>query len=134
MPDNSATSVTPQTVPKTPGPAREAPVPSVLTGPDRTEPALPDNRSLGKMIIGYRVQIHSFRGRTAAIEAQQQVRERVKELPIEVHLEEEASYYKVRVGDFTSRSDADRLARILKTQKGYPDVWVVKTRVYASGQ
>jgi hypothetical protein len=84
--------------------------------------------------LGYRVQIHSIRGRVAAIEAQKQVKERVNELPIDVHIEEEFSYYKIRVGDFISKSDADRLARILKNQKGYPDAWVVKTKVYTSGR
>jgi cell division septation protein DedD len=118
-----------------PTPSQETSKTPVGTSTDRnSEPALTDRRPPGNMVSGYRVQIHSFRGRASAIKAQRQVKDRVKEFRIEVHLEEEASYYKIRVGDFTSKSDADRLARILKTQKGYPDAWVVKTSVYASGR
>jgi len=106
-----------------------------LASTDRNQEEAPLNsRPPGKMVSGYRVQIYSFRGRTPAIKAQRQVKDRVKELPIEVHLEKETAYYKIRVGDFTSKSDADRLARILKTQIGYRDAWVVKTRVYSSGR
>ena len=137
MLDNRVAPVSPHTATQTPVsiPSQEVPRTPVLTSTDRNQEEAPLNsRPPGKMVSGYRVQIHSFRGRAAAIKAQRQVKDRVKEFPIEVHLERETSYYKIRVGDFTSKSDADRLARILKSQKGYPDVWVVKTRVYTSGR
>ena len=137
MLDNRVTPVSPHTATQTPvsAPSQEVPRTPVLTCTDRNQEEAPLNsRPRGKMVSGYRVQIHSFRDRAAAIKAQRQVKDRVKEFPIEVHLEKETSYYKIRVGDFTSKSDADRLARILKAQKGYPDVWVVKTRVYTSGR
>ena len=137
MLDNSVKPISPHTATQTPvpTPSQEIPRAPVLASTDRNQEEAPLNsRPPGKMVSGYRVQIYSFRGRTPAIKAQRQVKDRVKELPIEVHLEKEASYYKIRVGDFTSKSDADRLARILKTQIGYPDAWVVKTRVYSSGR
>lgn len=116
-------------------PTPSSPSTPVLSNTNPDPDSVPrDTRPSRKIVLGYRVQIHSIRGRVAAIEAQKQVKERVKELPIDVHIEEEFSYYKIRVGDFISRSDADRLARILKNQKGYPDAWVVKTKVYTSGR
>ena len=117
-------------------PVQEVPEAPTLTGTDRNPvpPPSPDSHPPGKTVVGYRVQVHSFHGRTAAIKAHKEVKMRVKELLVKVHLEKESSYYKIRVGDFTSKSDADRLARILKTRKGYPDAWVVKTSVYASGR
>lgn len=133
MLDDRAASMPAETAAQTPAPVPKAPVtPTSNTPSPEPAPAPAETRAPAKTVVGYRVQIHSFRGRTAAVQAEQEVKARVKDLPVEVYLEEESDLYKIRVGDFTTRSDADRLARILKTRKGYPDAWVVKTGVYAS--
>ena len=79
-------------------------------------------------ILGYRVQVHSLRDRKAAETAATQLRKRLSPLgDVQVYLVLEAPYYKVRTGDFRSRSEASRVLAFLKKQLTYRDAWIVET-------
>jgi cell division septation protein DedD len=77
---------------------------------------------------GYRIQVYSLRDQNAAIRAQQEVREGLRDLQVGVYIEEEPPYYKIRVGDYPSKADAEAVIGLLR--KRYPDAWIVKTVIY----
>ena len=79
------------------------------------------------MIQGYRVQVFSS---TNIDEA------RAKKAQMDLlvqgewfYLEYESPSYKVRAGNFATRFEADRFARMLSEQ-GYADCWAVPRRIY----
>lgn len=47
-----------------------------------------------------------------------------------VYLDEEDGNFKIRVGDFTDKAEADLLRDRLR-REGYPDAWTTPTRVKA---
>lgn len=79
---------------------------------------------------GFRIQVFSFQDREAAIQAQKKVQANLKDTAVNVYLDEEAPYYKIRVGDYGSRTEAESALRLLKTSAGYPDAWIVKALIY----
>ena len=74
--------------------------------------------------IGYRIQVF------AASELESSERMKVKvvsETHLPVYIEYEGGYYKVRVGDFTTREQA--AAERAKISELYPDCWIVSTTI-----
>ncbi|MBD3374687.1 hypothetical protein GF406_06615 [candidate division KSB1 bacterium] len=76
-----------------------------------------------KRINGFRVQLVSTRDEE---EARLIRSEALLDLEQPVYLSYDNPYYKVRVGDFTTRSQAERYKERLALQ-GYPDAWVIRT-------
>ena len=76
-------------------------------------------------VPGYQVQL-------LQTENGQEARERRKtaiiELDVDVEIEYEAPYYKVRAGKFLNRYDAELLQNLTNT-KGYGNSWVVRTSI-----
>ena len=88
------------------------------------EPAEPASLD---MIQGYRVQVFSS---TSIDEARAKKAEMELLVPDEwFYLEYESPSYKVRAGNFATRFEADRFARMLSEQ-GYADCWAVPRRIY----
>ncbi|HUP01666.1 MAG TPA: SPOR domain-containing protein [Gemmatimonadota bacterium] len=82
----------------------------------------------GARIAGWRVQVFAARDRPAAAEVAGPLQER---LPGEtVHIEWQDGWYKVRVGDFPSREEAERLRGVL-VGLGFTEAWAVQTAVRA---
>jgi len=80
---------------------------------------------------GFRIQVFATADREIAENARAAATER---LGVPAYLDLEGGIYKVRVGDYVNRADADR---VLSTVRGhyYPDAWVVASRVkVARGQ
>ncbi len=73
-------------------------------------------------VWGYRVQLYSFTNRDSAEAALKQVERSLAEWSYGVYLNEESGSFKVRVGDFMEKADADRLRDSLRS-KGFPDAW-----------
>ena len=93
----------------------------------------PDTGELEPPVLrreGFRIQVFSFQDREAAIQAQKKVQANLKDTGVKVYLDEEAPYYKIRVGDYSSRTEAESALRLLKTSAGYRDAWIVKALVY----
>lgn len=77
------------------------------------------------VIQGYRVQICAVSDKEAARDIQ---REAILKFNDNIYLIYDSPYYKVRIGDCTSRFEADKLQQ-LAIEKGFDDAWVVKTKV-----
>jgi|GEM_PF-413350 len=83
-----------------------------------------------EMISGWRVQICAISNEKRAREIWKQAENIFEKYEnYHVYFTYDSPYYKVRVGDFTSRYNADRLLQIA-TENNFPDAWVVKTNVY----
>ena len=80
---------------------------------------------IDKNIDGYRVQICAIADKEAARDIQ---REAILKFNEDIYLTYDSPYYKVRIGDCTTRFEADKLQR-LAVEKGFDDAWVVKTKV-----
>jgi hypothetical protein len=79
------------------------------------------------MIQGYRVQVFSS---TSIDEARARKAEVELLVPGEwFYLEYEPPSYKIRAGNFATRFEADRFARMLSDQ-GFADCWAVPRRIY----
>lgn len=74
---------------------------------------------------GYRVQVFSGTERRIAQALEARLREKYS-LP--VYMLFEAPQYKVRVGDYPTRAEADHWCQQLRDD-GFPDAWVVKSPV-----
>ncbi|MCY4545187.1 MAG: SPOR domain-containing protein [Gemmatimonadetes bacterium] len=79
---------------------------------------------------GYRVQLYSFTNREAAEAALERVKRTLEEWSYGVYLQEETGSFKVRVGDFVVKEDAD-LLRDWFREKGFVDAWTASTLVHA---
>lgn len=78
---------------------------------------------------GFRIQVFSLQDKEAADRARQDVENRLGDLELRVYIETEAPYYKIRVGDYAAKVDAEAALRILKTRKGFSDAWIVRTTI-----
>ena len=80
-----------------------------------------------EIVSGFRVQIIS----SSNIDEAKQMKTAAESLfPGEwFYLVYDAPAYKLRVGNFLARFEADRFAKLL-SEKGYKDAWVVPERVY----
>jgi len=81
----------------------------------------------GPGVPGYRVQIFASSTNEGAEKVAGEARFKFTE---RVYVEYVAPYYKVRVGDYKNRSDAEIL-REKARNLGYPDAWIVQTEVNA---
>ena len=88
-------------------------------------------RSESQLILGYRVQICATPDEQ---EARSYLHEALLKFPDQgVYLTFDSPYYKVRVGDCKSRFEAEELQKLVQ-KDGFPDAWVVRTKVYANPQ
>jgi hypothetical protein len=76
--------------------------------------------------LGFRIQVLS----TTEIDTANAVKTELSNLPeaIGIYVIYDAPYYKVRVGDYLSRPDANSLLRSL-IDRGYSDAWIVADRI-----
>ncbi len=82
-----------------------------------------------ELVPGWRVQVCALADESAARRLQQRAEDVFEKYQsFKVYLAYDSPYYKVRIGDFTSRTEADRL-KTIAIQKGFPDAWVVRTNV-----
>lgn len=75
---------------------------------------------------GFRVQIISTTDEIAAREIR---KEAILKQENDVYLIFDSPYYKVRVGNCLTRSEADELQDLL-VKKGFLDAWVIRTKVF----
>ncbi len=109
--------------------------------PDRdrtaTEPASvsPTAAPVPDTLWGYRVQLYWFTSRDAAEAAVERVERFLADSSLAdsshgIYLNEEAGGFRVRVGDFTDKADADRFRDRMR-REGYADAWTARTRIQA---
>lgn len=98
-----------------------------LTGdPAKQASETPVPATEAEPIPGYRVQLYSLTSREAAEAALRQVERTLAEWSYGVYVEEESNSFKVRVGDFKEKADADILRDWLRT-RGFVDAWTART-------
>ncbi len=98
------------------------------SAPDQTTNAVPDSLMTYKEADGYRVQIFAGRDIQAATMTETDARAVFTPKGLHVYLIFEAPFYKVRVGDFTDRNEAEN-ARDLAKSLGYKSAFVVRSKV-----
>lgn len=81
--------------------------------------------SRAQTLVGYRIQILQTED---AQEARDVQRDAILELDTDVYLIYDNPYYKVRVGDFAVRYDAEVFLQNVQ-KKGYSGAWIVRTRI-----
>jgi len=84
-----------------------------------------------KLIDGFRIQIISTKDLENAARAKSIAIEQFEDLEIKFYLEFDSPYYKVRLGDFKSRGEAESIREIIRS-RGYPKAWIVKTKVWSN--
>jgi len=75
--------------------------------------------------LGYRIQIGAYENKDNAEKAAQAVRSKI-DLP--VYIIYQAPFYRVRVGDFTEKGQAERYVRLIREQ-GFQDARWVPTQI-----
>lgn len=98
----------------------------------QVQPGIADSLEIfaQEMVAGWRVQICALTDQVKAREVLKHAEDVFERYDnYKVYFTYDSPYYKVRIGDFTSRYLADRLLE-LATQNNFPDAWVVKTNVY----
>jgi cell division septation protein DedD len=92
--------------------------------PPRTEPV---TEPADTLVDGFRVQVFASADRDIAENAARGAQER---LGLASYVELDGGMYKVRVGDFAARPEADRALAGVRSH--YPDAWIVPSKVRAS--
>jgi hypothetical protein len=88
------------------------------------------NAVSGEMVPGWRIQVCALASETKAREILLQAEDVFETFEnLKVYFTYDSPYYKVRLGDCTSRYQADRLLQIAM-ENNFIDAWVVKTNVY----
>jgi hypothetical protein len=85
-----------------------------------------EKTTLPETTPGFRIQVLS----TTEIDTANAVKNELSNLPasVGIYVIFDSPYYKVRVGDFVSRPDANQLLRTL-IDRGYTDSWIVADRI-----
>lgn len=78
-------------------------------------------------MIAYRIQVASFREEARARSVKQELESRLA-LPVTVMFNQSTKTYRVRLGEFSSRSEAEALIERLQ-EAGYANLWVVSDEV-----
>lgn len=101
---------------------------ALIGDPAESASETPVPATAAEPIQGYRVQLFSFSSREAAEAALQQVERTLAERSYGIYVDEESNGFKVRVGDFKEKADADILRDWLRN-RGFVDAWTVRTLV-----
>jgi hypothetical protein len=81
-----------------------------------------------KLIDGFRVQLFATQDIEKATLEKKEAEFTFTEAGVGVYIEFDSPMYKVRLGDCTTRDEAEQLRELARV-KGYPTSWIVKTKV-----
>ncbi len=84
-----------------------------------------------KLIDGFRIQVISTKDLENAARAKAIAIEQFEDLEVKFYLEFDSPYYKVRIGDFKTRGEAESSREIIRS-RGYPKAWIVKTKIWSN--
>lgn len=80
-----------------------------------------------KRVYGYRVQVFATIYKDKAEKIRSEVQEKVA---FPVYVEEIPPFYKIRIGDFQKREDAEQFLTTVQKSLGYADAFVAETVVF----
>ncbi len=93
---------------------------------DNLIPSETNNQDTSPRITeGYRVQVLATRTMEKAEELKIQLSDNWRK---EIYITFEAPNYKVRIGNFSNRGEAENFRQEL-VKKGYPSAWIIRTRI-----
>jgi hypothetical protein len=84
-----------------------------------------------KLIDGFRIQVLSTKDLEKATTAKQMVLEHLQSLNLEAYMDFDSPYYKIRIGDFLNREEAEDFLGLVKVG-GYPTAWIVPSKVWTN--
>ena len=102
--------------------------PEILNPLKDNDPMIDIDRSLDTNITeieGFRVQVFATQDRNRADELQDELKIKFNE---KIYIIFEAPNYKLRVGDFFDRDDAE-LMRMKLVSSNFPSAWIVRTKI-----
>jgi cell division protein FtsN len=106
----------------------ETPVTSETSGPEITEETTPTVPDRFNQVIGYRVQIFAARDKNNAEKVKNLAMNDTKERVYVVLADD--NLYKVQVGDYLSRIDAEKMRDKLRALPNYQDAFIQNTYVF----
>jgi len=90
-----------------------------------------DSSANYKRVYGYRVQVFATIYKDKAEKIKSEAQEKVT---YPVYIEEIAPFYKVRIGDFQKREDAEQFLAVVQKSLGYADAFVAETIINIPAQ
>ena len=102
--------------------------PEILNPQNDNDPMIITGKSLDSSITeieGFRVQVFATQDRNRADELQDELKIKFNE---NIYIIFEAPNYKLRVGDFLDRDDAE-LMRMKLVSSDFPSAWIVRTKI-----
>lgn len=84
-----------------------------------------------KLIDGFRIQLFATKDIESATIAKKEAQFVFADDSVNIYVEFDSPYYKLRVGDFLDRDKAEQFREITK-EKGYSSSWIVKTKVWSN--
>ncbi len=84
-----------------------------------------------QLVEGYRVQLLATKDIESATIAKKEAEFAFAEDSVNVYIEFDSPYYKLRIGDCKTREEAERLREIAR-RKGYPSAWIVRSKVWTN--
>jgi hypothetical protein len=82
-------------------------------------------------IDGFRIQLLSTKDLENASRAKAIAMEQFTDVQVKFYLEFDSPYYKIRLGDFHTRKEAEEIREIVRSQ-GYPKAWIVKSKIWSN--
>ena len=105
----------------------ETPVYLPFEEPVDIETAIEENVQLD----GFRIQLLSTKDLENATRAKAIAVEQFNDVKVKFYLEFDSPNYKVRLGDFRTREEAEEIREIVRSM-GYPKAWIVKSKIWSN--
>lgn len=86
-----------------------------------------------KLTKGFRIQILSTKDVEKATTEKQMAADRLRDLDVKLYLEFDSPYYKIRVGNYLTREEAEHSREVIRSL-GYGDAWIVPDKVWTNPQ
>jgi len=84
-----------------------------------------------KLVDGFRIQLFATKDIESATIAKKEAQFVFADDSLNIYVEFDSPYYKLRVGDFIDRDKAEQFREIARG-KGYSSSWIVKTKVWSN--
>lgn len=84
-----------------------------------------------KLVDGFRIQLFATKDIESATVAKKEAQFVFMGDSLNVYVEFDSPYYKLRIGDFQDRDKAEEFREIAR-EKGYASSWIVKTKVWSN--
>lgn len=98
---------------------------------DRIDTSLEPVEKADKLVDGFRIQLFATKDIESATIAKKEAQFVFANDSLNIYVEFDSPYYKLRIGDFRDRDKAEQFREITR-EKGYSSSWIVKTKVWSN--